>query len=301
MRIRILGSAAGGGVPQWNCRCPNCAAARAGSGHVKPRTQSSVAVSADGRAWYLLNVSPDVRRQILDFPPLGPPDGAVRGQGIAGCVLADAELDHTAGLLQLREGGTFGIFSTARVRGWLNRYFPVEPILSRFAKPSWTELPLDGEAVSLSEELSLRAFALDPHVPRFVDEDATPGSVSGLAIEDWKTGRKLVYAPCVGSLSEPLVAAAKNADAILLDGTFWSDDEPIHAGIRSSRTARAMGHLPVGGGDGSLVWLADQQAKHRYYVHINNTNPMLNERGAEYAQVSSRGVRVAADGDMFDL
>ena len=159
MQVRILGSAAGGGLPQWNCRCSNCAAARAGSAHVRPRTQSSVAVSADGQAWFLLNVSPDIRQQILAFPALGPSDGtaarratrrtprgatprgttprgtAPRGSGIAGCVLTDAEIDHTAGLLFLREGGAGGIWCTSTVRRWLNRWFPVEPILASFPNP----------------------------------------------------------------------------------------------------------------------------------------------------------------------
>src|SRR5436305_5214375 len=143
MQIRILGSAAGGGVPQWNCRCGNCAAVRAGSPDVRPRTQSSVAVSADGKAWFLLNVSPDVRQQLLAFPKLGPPPGAKRGTAIAGCVLTDAELDHTAGLLLLREGGPFAVLSTPLVRRWLNQYLPVEPVLACFAGPGWTELPLD--------------------------------------------------------------------------------------------------------------------------------------------------------------
>src|SRR5262249_14432130 len=132
MYIRILGSAAGGGVPQWNCRCSNCAAVRAGSPDVQPRTQSSVAISADGQAWFLLNVSPDVRQQILAFPALGPPEGQQRGSAIAGCVLTDAELDHTAGLLHLREGGKFTIYCTTTVRRWLNVSFPVEPILVWF-------------------------------------------------------------------------------------------------------------------------------------------------------------------------
>src|SRR5690349_15848577 len=123
MRIRILGSAAGGGVPQWNCRCPNCETARVGSGEVRPRTQSSVAVSADGRDWWLLNVSPDVRQQILGFPALGPAEGGRRGQSITGCVLTDAELDHTAGLLFLREGSSFTVLATPLVRRWLNQHF----------------------------------------------------------------------------------------------------------------------------------------------------------------------------------
>src|SRR5438477_10184746 len=143
MQISILGSAAGGGVPQWNCRCPNCGAARAGSPDVLPRTQSSVAVSADGRAWFLLNVSPDVRQQVLAFPELGPPEGQQRGTAIAGCVLTDAELDHTAGLLFLREGMRFSIYCTTTVRRWLNRYLPVEPILGSFSNPHWCDLPLD--------------------------------------------------------------------------------------------------------------------------------------------------------------
>src|SRR5205807_9252839 len=128
MHVRILGSAAGGGVPQWNCRCPNCAAVRAGSPDVRPRTQSSLAISADGRAWFLLNVSPDVRQQVLAFPKLGPPVGELRGTAIAGCVLTDAELDHVTGLLLLREGPAFGIFSTRTVRAWLKECLPVEGV-----------------------------------------------------------------------------------------------------------------------------------------------------------------------------
>src|SRR5436305_9480670 len=144
MHVRILGSAAGGGLPQWNCRCANCAAARAGSPDVRPRTPSSVPVSADGRAWFLLNVSHDVRQQILTFPALGPGEGSGgRGTAIAGCVLTDGELDHTAGLLLLREGGAFGIHCTATVRRWLNHFLPVEPILACFGGPSWCELPLE--------------------------------------------------------------------------------------------------------------------------------------------------------------
>jgi pyrroloquinoline quinone biosynthesis protein B len=320
MRIRILGSAAGGGVPQWNCRCSNCEAARTGSPSVRPRTQSSVAVSADGRDWFLLNVAPDIRQQILAFPPLGPPEGQERGQGIAGCVLTDAELDHTAGLLLLREGGPFTIFSTTMVRHWLRVYLPVERLLSYFAKPDWVlfgSTPLllarrgqDCQAMSRteagwqpaprSEGIVLSAFGAGPHVPRFVttQELWTHWSVIGLVIEDLRTGAKLVYAPCVGSISEPLVRACREADAVLLDGTFWSEDEPLRFG---TRTALEMGHIPVSGPNGSLAWLADLAVRQRMYIHINNTNPMLNETGAEYQLVNSHGVRVGADGDMLEL
>ncbi|HMC64458.1 MAG TPA: pyrroloquinoline quinone biosynthesis protein PqqB [Gemmataceae bacterium] len=321
MLIRILGSAAGGGVPQWNCRCSNCVAARAGSPDIRPRTQSSVAVSADGRAWFLLNVSPDVRQQILSFPALGPGRNLVssrnqvseRSTAIAGCVLTDAELDHTAGLLLLREGGTFGIHCTATVRRWLNRYLPVEPILSCFSPAGinpaarWCELPFDA-AIELHlpdgspSGLRVRAFEVDGHVPRYVKEEAASavGSVIGLQIEDTNTGGRLVYAPCVGSPGRVLRNAASEADCLVIDGTFWDDEEPIRCGI-GSRTARAMGHLPVSGPDGSLNWLGELDVRHRVYIHINNTNPMLNERGPEYRLVTGRGVCVGADGDSFEL
>jgi pyrroloquinoline quinone biosynthesis protein B len=307
MRIRILGSAAGGGVPQWNCRCPNCAAARAGSPHVRPRTQSSVAVSADGRAWFLLNGSPDIRQQILAFDALGPAESAVRGTAIAGCVLTDAELDHVTGLLLLREGSSFPVYSTSTVRRWLNDHLPLEKVLSFFSRPSWRQLPLD-ETTALplpdgsSSGLRVRAFEVDRHVPRFVAEDdrAAAGSVIALEVQDVRTGGRLVVAPCVASPGPALRHAASEADCLLLDGTFWDDDEPIRSGI-GSRTARAMGHLPVSGPEGSLSWLSALAVPHRVYVHINNTNPMLNEQGPEHRMVIDGGVRVGADGDAFDV
>jgi pyrroloquinoline quinone biosynthesis protein B len=317
MKVRILGAAAGGGVPQWNCRCPNCAAARAGSPDVLPRTQSSVAVSGDGRAWFLLNVSPDVRQQLLAYPELGPPEGRPRGSAIVGCVLTDAELDHTAGLLMLREGCDLEITSTMQVRSWLRQYFPVEWILHGFIDGlhfSWAEIgiPMEGSYELMFYDrvledfihsgLWIRFVEVDRHIPRYVAEDTVEavGSVVGIVVEDARTGGKLVYAPCVASLGEPLVAAAKEADCVLFDGTFWTDNEPIRFGI-GKRTARKMGHLPVSGLRGSLRWLADLPASHRVYVHINNTNPMLNQRGPQHRQVEACGVRVGADGDVFEL
>jgi pyrroloquinoline quinone biosynthesis protein B len=199
------------------------------------------------------------------------------------------------------------VFCTARVRTWLNRHLPVEPVLARFAGPSWVELLLDAPRdLALPggdpSGLQVRAFEVDRHVPRFVPEDAAgaSGSVVGLAVEDAKTGGKLVYAPCVASLGAPLVEAARAADCLLIDGTFWSDDEPVRFGV-GGRTARVMGHLPVSGPQGSLEWLAGLPTRDRVYVHVNNTNPMLSERGPEYRLVRERGVQVGADGDVFDL
>src|SRR5689334_13248403 len=207
MRIRILGSAAGGGLPQWNCRCAHCQAVRSGSADVLPRTQSSVAVTSDNRHWFLLNVSADVRTQLAATSELWPPAASRRGTTIAGCILTDAEIDHTSGLLQLREGCTFGIFSTPTVRRWLNRYLPIGPILAPFADRPWTDLPLE-ENFELRlpggdpAGLRLRAFELARDVPRFVPENAAEavGSVIGLAMEDTTHGGKLVYAPGVPAI-----------------------------------------------------------------------------------------------------
>lgn len=308
MQIRILGSAAGGGLPQWNCGCSNCVAVRNGSPHHQPRTQSSVAVSADSAAWFLLNASADVRQQIGSFRALGPPVDEMRGTSIAGCILTDAEIDHTSGLLQLREGNRFGVFSTAQVHGWLRRDFPIEPIVATFAERPWYEiepdvsydLPLPSGAPS---NLRVRPFETGRDVPRYVTSaspDEAAGAVVGLRIEDRNTGGVLVYAPGVQALSERLIEAAGDARCMLIDGTFWSDDEPARSGFSTS-TARQMGHLPVSGEGGTLGWLSRLPISHRVYVHINNTNPMLDESGLEWKQVSEAGVRVGADGDTLEI
>lgn len=307
MRVRILGSAAGGGLPQWNCRCTNCDCVRAGSDEIDARTQSSVAVSADGEAWYLLNVSPDIRQQILKTPGLVPRGRGERLTAIVGCVLTDAEIDHTSGLFFLREGCSFPILSTPVVHHWLAKHLPIEPVLSSFARRPWSDLLIGAKQELLlpsgqKSGLEVRAFELDPHVPRFVKEDlsSADGSVIGLEIIAKRTGKKLVYAPCVGSIRPSLIAATKDADTLLMDGTFWTDDEPIRFGF-SENTARKMGHLPVDGDGGSLRWLAQIAINRRVYVHINNTNPMLNRSNPEYHLVRKSGVEVGADGDCFEV
>jgi pyrroloquinoline quinone biosynthesis protein B len=267
-----------------------------------------VAISADGHWWFLLNVSPDIRQQILAFPDLGPhPSMGMRGTRIAGCLLTDAELDHVAGLLLLREGSSFAIICPACVRLCLSQFIPIESLLSSYADPVWSELSLTSrQELALPDGgpsgLHVRAFELGRHVPRYVRKEFTgaSGCVIGLEIEDVKTGGRCVYAPGVEAISEPLVAAAAKADCLLIDGTFWSDDEPIRCAI-GDRTARHMGHVPVSGFDGTLAWLGQLPVRHRVYVHINNTNPMLDPRGTQYRSVTENGVRVAADGDEFTV
>jgi pyrroloquinoline quinone biosynthesis protein B len=257
--------------------------------------------------WFLLNVSADVRAQLAASSVLWPPESRARGTTIAGCVLTDAEIDHTSGLLQLREGCVFGIFSTPVVRRWLHSYLPIGAILAPFADRTWTDLPLDAAfdlplADGTPSSLALRAFELGRDVPRFVPESAADagGAVIGLAIEDLSSGGKLVYAPGVPTIGPSLRSAAADADCLLVDGTFWSDDELARMGITTS-TARNMGHVPVSGADGTLDWLSSLPARHRMYVHINNTNPMLNDAGPESREVRDRGVRVGADGDEFEI
>jgi len=305
MQIRILGSAAGGGLPQWNCGCANCRAARDGSPHVRPRRQSSVAISVDGKVWFLLNVSADVREQLAAYDDLCPARGMMRGTPIAGCLLTDAELDHTSGLLQLREGSEFSIFSTPLVRRWLRQFLPIESVVTSFSNRPWLEFTLDEPMQLVMPDgqpagLEVTAFETGRDVPRFVPEEPTSavGSVVGLKIVDRAGGGQMVYAPGVPAIEEKLRQAVDGADLVLLDGAFWSDDEPKSCGISDS-TSRQMGHLPISGEDGSLAWFSSLQARYRVYVHINNTNPILDERSPEYSKVRECGVQVGNDGDEF--
>ena len=307
MIVQILGSGAGGGIPQWNCRCRNCAAARQSDGDVIPRTQSSAAISVDGDHWFLLNVSADVRAQLTACQHLWPPENQLRGTAIAGCLLTDAEIDHTSGLLQLREGCRFPIYSTDLVRQWLHHDLPLARVLQHFTPRDWLTLSLtDATELMLPNgspsglEVSLLDVGED--VPRYVGDHTSSqrGSVVALALRDRAQGTSAVYAPGVAALTSDLLAAGAAADILLIDGTFWSDDEPQRAGIRAT-TAREMGHVPVDGPAGTLDWLSEQPATHRAYVHINNTNPMLVEDGPERRQVNDRGIRVTQDGDQFRL
>ena len=279
MQIRILGVAAGGGLPQWNCHCSNCVLVRQGSPNISPATQSSVAVSSDGSDWYLLNVSPDIRQQIIDFPALTPQGDDSRATGIAGCVLTDAEIDHTSGLLFLREGTLFQMYSTPIVKRWLKEKFPVEPMLSAFRPRPWSDLHF-GEAINLTNvdgrPSSLWVSTIDQpaHPPIYVGEwkEDTAGSVVALLIEDRDTGGMFLYAPGVEEISDELDAAADRADIIFMDGTFWTVSEMVDLGL-STRNALDMGHLPITGDDSTLEWLRSKSADTKVYFHINTPIP----------------------------
>jgi pyrroloquinoline quinone biosynthesis protein B len=301
MRVRVLGAAAGGGYPQWNCACPTCQAARAGA--ARPRTQSSLAVSADGARWLLVDVSPDVRHQIEAFPPLRPPAGRPRGSGIAAVALSDAQLDHALGLLLLREGGTLVLYTTARVREGLTAWLPILPTLEAYCEVRWRETPLarpiepaDGEGRPLG--LRYAAIPVDSAVPPYMRaRGVTPAPGDNVAhrIEDPSSGRRVVYAPGLARVTPDLRAEFEAADAFFVDGTCFRDDEMIALGL-SGKRARDMGHLAVGDPGGLLDGLRDLPTPRKVFVHVNNSNPMLLPSSPERRAVEAAGFEVADDG-----
>jgi pyrroloquinoline quinone biosynthesis protein B len=302
VQIILLGTAAGGGFPQWNCWCPSCRVARNDPDRARRRSQSSAAVSADGRRWFLLNASPDVHAQ-LGRLPLDEPAG-MRQQPVEAVVLTDGELDHTLGLVLLREGGALQVYATRAVQGILEEDSRLVPVTRAFAEVGLKELPIGPSAALAYRDgrpsgLTVSGFAVPAGPPRFAGGNH-PGHTVGLLIRDEATGGTCAFVPGCGGLEQPLVDLLGKAELVLFDGTFWTDDELIALGI-GRRTAREMDHLPVSGRDGSLERLAALQSRHRVYTHINNTNPMLIEDAPERREVERRGLTVGADGMRFTL
>ncbi len=303
MQIVLLGTAAGGGFPQWNCWCPSCRVARRDPGRARPRTQSSAAVSADGKRWFLLNASPDVREQLFRLPVAAPE--ASRHSPVAGVVATDAELDHTLGIVLLREGRRLRLYLTCAVRQVLERDSSILPVTRAFAEVDVVELPAEGGPVPLMyaagepSGLTVETFPVPAGPPRFASEEL-PGHTIGLLLRDAATGGSCAFVPGCGGLDAALLARLNAATLVLFDGTFWTDDEPIRLGI-GDRTARQMDHLPVSGPDGSLDRLARLRAPRRVYTHINNTNPMLVEDSPERAEVERAGLVVGMDGMRFEV
>jgi pyrroloquinoline quinone biosynthesis protein B len=317
MRVKVLGSAAGGGFPQWNCACPNCRALRAGTFQGKARTQTQVAVSGGGDCWFLLGASPDLRAQIEATPELQPRsesnENGVRQSPIAGAVLANAELDHVLGLLLLRELQPLRVYAALSVHRILTEDNSMFAMLQRVpGQLTWTDFAPEVtfpvlNAAGEDSGLRCRALSLGRHYPAYVSTrrqcDLTRREASlGLFIES-PSGKRLAYMPAVPQIDNVLLKELDSADVLLFDGTFWSDDELIRIqGSESNpQTAQEMGHVPVSSEEGSLVQLAGLRCPRKIYVHINNTNPMLNEAGPEYRQVREAGWEIAEDGWEFDL
>jgi pyrroloquinoline quinone biosynthesis protein B len=303
MHIRVLGSAAGGGFPQWNCNCRNCDGVRKGTIRAQPRTQSSIAVSADRDGWILFNASPDLLAQFRAFRELQPAR-AVRDTAVRAIVLIDAQIDHTTGLLMLREGPRLAIYCTREVREDLTRGHPVMGVLEHFCGVDWHPIAPDpGTPFSVpgAEGLSFTAVPLKskppPYSPR--RNEPRPGDNIGVRIVDASTGRALFYAPGLGEIEPHLEPFLADADCVMLDGTFWTDDELIQLGV-SAKRARDMGHLPQSGRGGMLEALKPLAVR-KILIHINNTNPILDEDSAERAALEAAGIEVAYDGMEIEL
>ncbi|MFI6070293.1 pyrroloquinoline quinone biosynthesis protein PqqB [Actinoplanes sp. NPDC051343] len=259
MKVRILGSAAGGGCPQWNCACAVCAAARREG---RQRTQDTVAVSGDGSAWYLINASPDIRTQLVSAPDLAPGPG-LRQTPIRGVLLTTAELDHTVGLLSLREATALTVYATAAVR------IALEPVRQMLA--AYTPVDFQSFGTGLAGGLTVQRLTVGTKRPRYAA--GLPGGdwVSALRLTDARTGSSFVYATCLPAWTEEFDEFLRGADEVLLDGTFGTDDELTRATGRPG-SAASMGHLPI---EASRHRRARHPGTRFRYGHLNNTNPAV--------------------------
>ena len=300
MRIRVLGSSAGGGFPQWNCNCPNCDGLRRGSILAQARTQSSIAVTVQGIDWLLVNASPDVLTQIRATPELQPAR-AQRDSGIAAVLLMDAQIDHVTGLLMLREQQSpLRLLATPEVLSDLTDGFPITRILSHYCGVVPIPLRLDGEIISVPElpGMALGPVFLSSKPPPYSPfrDCPRPGDNMGLLIENPATGQRVFYAPGLGEVTPALLALMAQCCVVLVDGTFWTEDEMQRLGL-SHKSAADMGHLPQSGPQGMIAQLDTLPAATRkILIHINNTNPILREDSPERALLTAHGIEVAFDG-----
>ena len=310
MRVKVLGSAAGGGFPQWNCACSNCSGLRAGTVKARPRTQAQVAVSSDPSHWFLLNASPDLRQQILATPELSATSLSI-GSPISRILLTSADVDCVMGLLHLREFQPLQIYSTQAVRRILTEENSLFRVLSRSNPPvRWEPLPLDRliplvppTALGAKDGLFCKAVPLLGGFPDYVSDSlrgSMPPEEAVIGVQLVHKEKRFFYGPSVAGQGEEWQRTVDESDLALLDGTFWKDDELISA-KRSRKTAREMGHLPLWGERGMLKRPFRLGKTRRVLIHINNTNPILNEESPEHRAVRDAGWEIAYDGMEFNL
>ena len=301
MRIRVLGSAAGGGFPQWNCNCRNCAGVRSGALHMHARTQSSIAVMGDTPgAWALVNASPDILTQ-LQASPMLQPARSLRDTAIAGIVLVDGQIDHTTGLYMLREATRpWPLWCTDSVHADLTRGNPILQVLSHYCGVDRRRIDLGGEDFTVDGVNGLKWRGLPvaskpaPYSPN--RHSPVPGDNVALWIASEDGKASVLYAPGLGAIEPHVWDAMQAAQCVLVDGTFWTEEEMIQQGL-SGKRARDMGHLPQSGPGGMLEWLERLPvATRKILIHINNTNPILDETSAERAHLRRLGIEVAWDG-----
>lgn len=294
LRAIVLGAGAGGGFPQWNSAGPGCRRARAGDPAAPPRTQASLAVSADGERWVIVNASPDLRQQIAATPALHPRPGALRNSPIAAVILTGAEVDAVMGLLHLRERHVFAIHAAPPSLAVLD----ANPIFRALAPDVVTRQPLPiGEPVRIAG-VRVEAYVVPGKLPLFAEEGKDPGVAEdgealGLALS--AGGGVLHYVPGCAAMTPALRARLDGADCVMFDGTLFDDEEMIRLGA-GPKTGRRMGHMPMTGAGGTLEALAGIAAGRRIFVHVNNTNPALLADSAERAHLAAAGWEVAEDG-----
>jgi pyrroloquinoline quinone biosynthesis protein B len=304
LKIRVLGSAAGGGFPQWNCNCFNCDGVRNGTINAVSRTQSSIAVSEDGVDWVLINASPDILVQIRANPALQPAR-AVRDSGIAAVLLMDAQIDHVTGLLMLRERGSpLPLYATEQVLADLAQALPITRVLGHYCGVDAHPLAIDGAPLTIAP-LHQTAFLPVPLLSKAPPysphrNDPYPGDNIGLMLQDSASGARVFYAPGLGEITEAVEAAMRTADVLMVDGTCWSDDEMLTLGL-SKKTARMMGHLAQSGPGGMIELLGSMPARRKILIHINNSNPVLRDDSPERAELAAHGIELAYDGMEIDL
>lgn len=272
-----------------------CQRARAYERGTRARSHASLAVSSSGNIWTLINATPDVHHHIESYPSLHPGPG-LRETPLRNILLTDAELDHTIGLLLLREGSALEVYGTAAVLGVLTEVLPIRRLLECFAPIRWHEISLQDAFLLEDGKLRVKALALGRKRPRFASRAEADGNwVVGYRLEDIETKAAAVYAPAIEAWSSDLARELRDAECAFVDGTFWSDEEMIAAGV-GPLTARRMGHLPISGPGGSAEHLQALGLKRMVYVHINNTNPVLDDDSAERRFLAERGIEVGWDG-----
>lgn len=302
LRVRVLGSAAGGGVPQWNCNCEVCALARANNGAVLPRTQSSIAVSGDGTHWVIFNCSPDIRQQITDTTDLWPTDGQRRHTPISSVVLTNADIDHISGLLILREKQPFTVYATGAVLDVLASNSVFNVLDSELVERR--ELPAQ-EALNIGADVVVEAFSVPGKVALFNEEDMLEKSNSlnigeetehtiGLKISSTSGGESFYYIPGCAMMTEALANRLMGASLVFFDGTVWINEEMISQNLGAKSGAR-MGHMSMSGPNGSIEAFAGLGIKRKVFIHINNSNRVLIENSSEREEAVRAGWEIAYD------
>lgn len=304
MHIRILGSAAGGGFPQWNCNCPNCTGVRNGTLNAKPRTQSSIAVSGNGVDWVLFNTSPDILAQLAANPDLQPAR-ALRDTAIKAIVFMDSQIDHTTGLLMLREGCPHQVYCTDMVYQDLTTGFPMFNMLQHWnGGIDRHPIPLDGTDFTIEgiQHLHFTAIPVPGKAPPYSPHRHDPhtGDNIGILVRDERSDKTLFYAPGLSQPNAQVHELMASSDCLLVDGTFWQEDEMAVVGL-GNRKAADMGHLPQSGEAGMLNLLRPMSKPRKVLIHINNTNPILDEDSEQRRELDKESVEVAFDGMKIQL